>query len=1456
MTSAEPELARIQRSFQNISDEMANSFEQASILAQMGWYGSFRWDELLKSSRILIISEAGTGKTFECQTEQKRLWSLGEPAFFFELAELARNNIDDLLSHEEETRFRAWLSSQSDCATIFLDSIDELKLTLGSFETALKKLNKALSGQLGRIRVVITTRPIPVDSSLVRKYLPVPEKSESVLFNDESFADIAMNKGCDNENGKKAKGDASDFRIVALMPLSDKQIQEMAGIQGVTDADALLKDIRRRNAEDFARRPQDLIELCVDWRDHKRIRTHKDQVAYNITIKLKPRVDRGEKTQLAEAKAFEGASRLALAALLTRKLTFRHSAKADVDGEPGTALDPASILPDWSDDERGVLLERALFGFASYGRVRFHHRSVVEYLAAHRLEHMLENGMSMKAVKRLLFADTLQGIEIVKPSMRSVVAWLALSQLSVFSELRDREPSILLDHGDPESLTVQQRINVISAYVKRHSQGSWRGLHVPLIQVHRFASIELSEVIIQLWASGIENPEVRELLLELMAAAPIPDGADISYSVVMHEKKDDGERLDALEVLVKLNDSRIEEIILSMETSPDIWPDRLVKSAVLQLFPANISAQRLCLILSRVSEPRDSVSDELGYRLPGSIAETNITPDYLAAMRIGLTNFVVEGVEWQKEKWPHIQTPSEHLVIPLAAVCLRLLKEGDASDDVINSCVVALRFSGKENNEDKPISELRKVLAEMPGPVREVTFWADDAFIQSYHSHENSWSRFVEVNRYGAISVNSGKDRDWILASLLNSKRTVDERAVMLEAALRYILNDKGDQQDVILTLRKCVVDSPILMSRIDDWLKPAPVNQQLARMEKQHKKRKAQEDQLEANNRASWIQFWQEVANNPQTAFSPDCKESTVLDLWKVMRRAGHGSRAEGWNRRFIEQYFSKEVADQLRLTMMDIWRADRPILRSERPDNKKGTYLVKWQLGLAAIMAESENRDWATRLTFEEAKLAVRYAPIELDGFPSWIESLVKVHSGAVEGVLGPELTSELNEIATAQYHTLLLQNISHATSQVAVIFVPRLRAWLDENHQRIRDGEDIGRVAYRLRQVVKILLKYGDTCLCGHIRSIAMQQLSENDAPELARVWLPILMKLDPVEATKQLEKQFNELDPSPSGSGVEWIGLLFDDRHNHETQIDLHDSHFTPVLLLRLLRLAYRYVRPQDDLTHDGVFSLDSRDYAECGRNALLGALLDTKGAEGWAAKIEMSNDPLFAHFRDRALFIAQETAAEEVDGLVRDESYVLALNRFNEAAPTTRDEMFSLLLDRIDDIEDLLLRDDSPRAAWAGIVDEKIMRREIARELRNSANNAYVVDQESVTADEKETDIRLRSVTADLEAVIELKLGDNRSGRDLRDTISEQLVKKYMASDACRSGCLLVTITKTRTWDHPDTNESLDVLGLESVLQEEASKIVREMGSALQISARILDLRPRLPTEKKLLKNNN
>lgn len=150
---------------------------------------------------------------------------------------------------------------------------------------------------------------------------------------------------------------------------------------------------------------------------------------------------------------------------------------------------------------------------------------------------------------------------------------------------------------------------------------------------------------------------------------------------------------------------------------------------------------------------------------------------------------------------------------------------------------------------------------------------------------------------------------------------------------------------------------------------------------------------------------------------------------------------------------------------------------------------------------------------------------------------------------------------------------------------------------------------------------------------------------------------------------------------------------------------------------------------------------------------------------------------------------------------------------------------------------------------SAVPDEKIMRRSIARELRHASNSLYTVYQEAVTADEKETDIRLRSLLGECEAVIELKIGDKRTAKDLIGTVENQLVRKYMAPKGRKSGALLMTIARNRVWMHPSEKRRIGVDELIDLLRDEAERVQAKFGGAILIAIHFLDLRPRLPIER-------
>jgi hypothetical protein len=56
----------------------------------------------------------------------------------------------------------------------------------------------------------------------------------------------------------------------------------------------------------------------------------------------------------------------------------------------------------------------------------------------------------------------------------------------------------------------------------------------------------------------------------------------------------------------------------------------------------------------------------------------------------------------------------------------------------------------------------------------------------------------------------------------------------------------------------------------------------------------------------------------------------------------------------------------------------------------------------------------------------------------------------------------------------------------------------------------------------------------------------------------------------------------------------------------------------------------------------------------------------------------------------------------VDGAAFSDREFVALDTYGEAPPSTRDAMFTVMRDRLDDIDDMLLQDTSPRETWAAI----------------------------------------------------------------------------------------------------------------------------------------------------------
>jgi hypothetical protein len=305
---------------------------------------------------------------------------------------------------------------------------------------------------------------------------------------------------------------------------------------------------------------------------------------------------------------------------------------------------------------------------------------------------------------------------------------------------------------------------------------------VPHIQVHRFASKGLAGEIDRIWHGGVENPEVREVLISLIEAGRINACAPIVFRVAWDTEASAVERIIALRALVAIDDERLGEIAAGIADANDCWPDLVARVATLRLFPKYMSVEQLCQALRWIKRKNHRAGD-LSWQLSELIAASSLDFPALEKLRNGLVILVSEGLKWQ-ENWPHITSSDRsYLSGALAATCERGLDISKANE-WLHASALALRL---HHGDDQPIKSLQERLINLNAKDNARLFWTVDALLQSLHEVKEPWKRFTEITTFHDSLVELRPDRDlvWVSDALGDTTRDTSERAMLLEAAIR-----------------------------------------------------------------------------------------------------------------------------------------------------------------------------------------------------------------------------------------------------------------------------------------------------------------------------------------------------------------------------------------------------------------------------------------------------------------------------------------------------------------------------------------------------------------------------------------------------------------------------------------------------------------------------------------------
>lgn len=282
--SSTPGYVELARQFIPWTDEDA-TVETASLW-ERSHQGSWDWEKLLEHQRIVVLAEAGSGKSKELEERTRILAAEGKTVFHLTVQDLAKDGLSVALTSAKRAELEHWRTS-GERAYFFLDSIDEAKLDSIRIETAFKKLADGIDGALDRSMIIFSGRytdwEFRSDLHRFETMLPATTKQDAP---DVPITEI-LSQILDGKWSKKRPQTAERPLVVLMASLNKEQIRSFARSRGVQDVESFIAAIDADDLWELAHRPLDLGWLVDYWQDNKRFGTLAEMLEASLIERLK-----------------------------------------------------------------------------------------------------------------------------------------------------------------------------------------------------------------------------------------------------------------------------------------------------------------------------------------------------------------------------------------------------------------------------------------------------------------------------------------------------------------------------------------------------------------------------------------------------------------------------------------------------------------------------------------------------------------------------------------------------------------------------------------------------------------------------------------------------------------------------------------------------------------------------------------------------------------------------------------------------------------------------------------------------------------------------------------------------------------------------------------------------------------------------------------------------------------
>lgn len=1389
----------LERTFSDLKQR--DDGDDSALIRMFGERHVLRWPGLLEEFRVVLLAEAGTGKTTEIREATRRLRDAGKPAFFIRIEHV----MDDFEGAFEEgsfEAFEAWAASGAE-GWLLLDSIDEARLREPrDFERAIRKIARHLRPVMARAHIVLTGRTSAwrptTDLAMCAAQFPFDPQAAPRSGSEE--------KGVGPDPAPSAPASTAEpFRVVSLDDLGPAQIRTFAEGKGLEDADDLLKALERQDAWASAARPQDLAELIDFWRDHRRLGSRLELMQASVARRLTERdQDRAEARPLSLAQVRAGAQAVALASTMAHESAIRVPDGA----EGGAGLPIKEILPEWDDRDCATLLDRPIFEPGIYGAVRFHHRSVREFLTAEWLHTRLVDEGSRRQIESLFFRGQ-YGLEVLVPSLRPILPWLVLMDQRILDKVMRLAPEVLFEGGDPSQLPREVRAQVLRQTCERLLQPAHGRSMMDRAAVQRFAGEDLTDVLATLLEQYGGNEDVAWLLLRLVSHGELK-GARPQVKALALRASEHHTRLAALDALRVVGTAAdLSEVRGAMlAQAGDLPRDWL--GAMIEGLPRQADQLPWLLAALEVVPPKERFhADALGEALAGLI-ET-LPQEALGALLAGMQSLLARPPVIERRHC-EISQRFGWLADAAGQIVLRLITIRHPSALDLSALWVLRHLPLAAEFGDMAFKPLREALPDaVQGwpDLNHALFWysvAEERAAGLVEKPERPLVEFRLVSIFGSFWRFGPDYFDQALRDI-NERSLLDDRLVALSLAYTlYVL--QGRPAVLRRRLRTAAQSDSALTQQLDQFLNPPargpnPYRRQQARWKEEAARREAER----VRNEQEWKTYLAanlDMLRNPAELQTAGQAVHCLMYLQQHVR--DDGKPTDRWSEGRWESLiadFGEAIAHAFRDGSARFWRTYKPMLRSEGAAANSTPHKVI--LGLSGLSVEArQDPTWAAGLSPEEAEVACRYALHELNGFPSWLPMLNAAHPAVVERIILQEIAWELTHADPAAASFYVLHDVAWSGQWI----------WNQLAMPLIRMLRKPPKNTETLRYLLTVI--QGSELDDAVLAALAAEKARARHPAAFEPFWFAMWTGVDPAGAIPALASRVAQVPARADQTDfmISFANALLGGRHGGSRTRTAYRSieHLKALYLL-----LHAYVRQSEDIERagNGVYSPGPRDDAQDGRDALFGLIRETPGKAAFIALMEISLAHPAEGLRPWMAFHAKTKAEQDADLAAWSLQQVREFRAGLERTPANHRDLWDLAVDRLGDLKaDLEDGDSSIASILQGVEGETEMRKYIGNWCRDRAAGRYLVPQEEELADRKRPDIRIHGHGFDGPVPVELKLADKWPGPALFERLEGQLCGDYLRDRRSSRGIfLLVYLGQKSSWALPDGSraETLDAL---------------------------------------------